>query len=47
MPTIYCTYLRKNRVRQVDTAVCEKCKKVKKCPDYRDWKQLKLFKEEE
>jgi hypothetical protein len=43
MATIYCSHLKKNHTRQIDTVVCEKCRKVKKCPDYRDWKQLKLF----
>jgi len=45
MATIYCTYLKKERVKQVDTAVCEKCRKLGKCPDYWGWKQLKLFKD--
>ena len=43
MATIYCSHLKKNHVRQIDTAVCEKCRKLKKCPDYLGWKQLKLF----
>ncbi|MBU4054215.1 MAG: hypothetical protein KKA41_07575 [Proteobacteria bacterium] len=45
MATIYCKHLKKNHVRQVDTEVCRKCRKLKKCPDFWGWKQMKLFKD--
>lgn len=45
MATIYCGHLKKNHLRQVDTEVCRKCRKLKKCPDFQGWKQMKLFKD--